>query len=170
MTGALLGEGPLRLAAAERERLLALARHRYRRCAEAGLRDGTAEFGPVREEYVEDGEDDVARLTLGCLTVRAGHGAVLTEPERAARDALLVLVADGDPRVRRGAGRVLIVGDDGSREFADALAVLLRDPERAVRRDTAACTAAYGRPSRGRGGVTSDGAALSSGRKREKGP
>ncbi|MFD9344452.1 ankyrin repeat domain-containing protein [Streptomyces sp. NPDC060049] len=81
---ALLGDDPLRLPEAERERLLALARHWYERGAEEELRDRTREFGPVHEENVEDGEyDEVAQLTLGGLTIRAGHGAVLTELETA---------------------------------------------------------------------------------------
>ncbi|MGW6688703.1 hypothetical protein [Streptomyces sp. NPDC054961] len=80
MTKALLGHDPLRLPQAERERLLALARHGYERGAEVELRNRTGESGPVHEEQGEDGEydqyEDVARLTLGGFTVRAGHGIV----------------------------------------------------------------------------------------------
>ncbi|MDD9375171.1 ankyrin repeat domain-containing protein [Streptomyces sp. ZAF1911] len=82
MTKALLGDDPQRLPEAERGRLLALARRWYEQGAKAVLRDGARKFGPVREECVEDGEDGtVVQLTLGGLTVRDGHGAILTELE-----------------------------------------------------------------------------------------
>ncbi|MET9468458.1 ankyrin repeat domain-containing protein [Streptomyces sp. NPDC006544] len=85
MTKALLGNDPLRLPEAERERLIALARHWYERGADVELRNRTGESGPVHEEQGEDGEydqyEDVARLTLGGFTVRAGHGAILTQLE-----------------------------------------------------------------------------------------
>ncbi|WUG84700.1 HEAT repeat domain-containing protein [Streptomyces sp. NBC_00454] len=83
VTRALLGDDPLpRIPEAERERLLALARHWHERGAEIELRDRTAEFGPVREEYVEGSRYRyVVRLTLGPLTVYAGHGAILTDLE-----------------------------------------------------------------------------------------
>ncbi|MFJ3877003.1 ankyrin repeat domain-containing protein [Streptomyces sp. NPDC090077] len=84
MTGVLLGEDPPHLPEAERERLLAPARRWHRGGAEAGLRERAAQHGPVHEEYVEDSVHRyVEQLSLGGLTVRAGHGAVLTGLERA---------------------------------------------------------------------------------------
>ncbi|MFE2143646.1 HEAT repeat domain-containing protein [Streptomyces sp. NPDC059456] len=65
-------------------------------------------------------------------------------PLGAARDALLALAADEHPRVRRRAGTALIVGDDGSSEFGNALVGLLRDPESEVRNDIADGIEAYG--------------------------
>ncbi|MEV7671385.1 ankyrin repeat domain-containing protein [Streptomyces sp. NPDC088752] len=87
VAGAVLGREPrLRLPEAERGRLLALAWHWYERGAEGGLRDRTGEPGPVRRVRVRDDEyHSVSELTLGGLTVRDGHGAILTGLERAFR-------------------------------------------------------------------------------------
>ncbi|MFD4026872.1 HEAT repeat domain-containing protein [Streptomyces sp. NPDC058576] len=87
VTKAVLGREPrLSLPAARRAYLLALARERYERGAEAVLRDRAGGTGSVRERRVEDDEyDRVTQLTLGDVTVRAGHGAILTDLEWAFR-------------------------------------------------------------------------------------
>ncbi|MFD9359863.1 hypothetical protein [Streptomyces sp. NPDC060031] len=83
VTLALLGKDPVRrLSEAERERLLALARHWYERGAEAELHSRTGEFGPIHETLVEYRQFRfVPRLSLGGHTVLDGHGAILTELE-----------------------------------------------------------------------------------------
>lgn len=87
VTKAVLGREPrLSLPEARRAYLLALARDRYERGAEAVLRDRADGTGSVREGRVEDDEyDHVTQLTLGDVTVRAGHGAILTDLEWAFR-------------------------------------------------------------------------------------
>ncbi|MFC7974233.1 ankyrin repeat domain-containing protein [Streptomyces cinereoruber] len=87
VVAAVLGREPrTRLPEAERERLLALARRRYERGAEEGLRDRAGGSGPVRRSSVRDDEyGSVSELTLGGLTVRDGHGAILAELEWAFR-------------------------------------------------------------------------------------
>ncbi|MEU9165411.1 HEAT repeat domain-containing protein [Streptomyces sp. NPDC048424] len=78
--------GALRLPREQRERLLAAARHWYETGAEAELRRRTGARGPARTARVQDGEFlHVEAVTLGGRTVRAGHGAVLTELEQALR-------------------------------------------------------------------------------------
>ncbi|MFF5976308.1 HEAT repeat domain-containing protein [Streptomyces sp. NPDC012769] len=72
-----------RLPRAERERLLRLARAWYETGAEAGLRRRTGASGPAETVRIPDDEDGtVDRVSLGGLTVRAGHGAILTSLER----------------------------------------------------------------------------------------
>ncbi|MGW1728103.1 ankyrin repeat domain-containing protein [Streptomyces sp. NPDC002306] len=79
-------EPRLRLPEAEREQLLALARHWYERGTEAELRCRTGESGPVRQVRVMDDDyQHVTQLTLAGRTVRAGHGAILTNLEWAFR-------------------------------------------------------------------------------------
>ncbi|MDH6229168.1 HEAT repeat domain-containing protein [Streptomyces sp. MJP52] len=92
LVSALLGKEPrLRLPAAERDRLLALARHWYDAGAEAELRRLSGARGPAEVVRVADEpydgleEPDVEQVTLGGRTVRAGHGAVLTKLEWAFR-------------------------------------------------------------------------------------
>ncbi|MFI2425332.1 HEAT repeat domain-containing protein [Streptomyces sp. NPDC018955] len=102
---AVLGREPrLRLPEAERERLLTRARRWYERGAEAELRDRTGASGPVHRARVMDGEyHHVTQLTLDGSTVRAGHGAILTDLEWAFRilppvDELASrALAQGDP-------------------------------------------------------------------------
>lgn len=102
---AVLGREPrLRLPAAERKRLLDRARHWYERGAQAELRDRTEAFGRVQRTRVMDDEySHVTQLTLGGTTIRAGHGAILTDLEWAFRvltpvDELAArALAQGDP-------------------------------------------------------------------------
>ncbi|NYV75083.1 HEAT repeat domain-containing protein [Streptomyces sp. UH6] len=103
LVGALLGKEPrLRLPAAERVRLLALARHWYGAGAEAELRRLSGARGPAEVVRVLDDADDVSeepdveQVTLGGRTVRAGYGAVLTKLEWAFR----VLTRPGELVVR----------------------------------------------------------------------
>ncbi|MFJ7910511.1 hypothetical protein [Kitasatospora sp. NPDC096204] len=97
LVGAVLGKDPARRLPAEaRARLLAPARAWYETGAVGELRrrtgaDGPADRVPVREDYA-----DVEQVSLGGLTVRAGHGAVLTEPEWTFR----VLTPVDEPVVR----------------------------------------------------------------------
>ncbi|MFE2143645.1 hypothetical protein ACFXA3_18235 [Streptomyces sp. NPDC059456] len=104
MVKVLLGEDPLRLPEAERERLFTLARHWYQRGVEAILRDRTAEFGPVRDE------------------VRAGHGAVLTQLECAF--GILTPVDELVDRATAHGGR-----NHADREFAVSALTLRRDAD-----------------------------------------
>lgn len=69
-------------------------------------------------------------------------------PQGAAKDALLMLAADEDPRVRREAGRALAVSSDGGSEFTDALVALLHDPLFEVRKGIAAGIEACGAEAR----------------------
>ncbi|MFF9983924.1 HEAT repeat domain-containing protein [Streptomyces erythrochromogenes] len=71
----------LRLTQSVRERLLAAARHWYGTGAEAELRRRTGATGPARTATVEEQWCEVEQVELGGLTVRAGHGAVLTTLE-----------------------------------------------------------------------------------------
>ncbi|MGH1552626.1 ankyrin repeat domain-containing protein [Streptomyces sp. L7] len=84
---AVLGKEPrLRLPEADRERLLALARDWYENGAVEELRRRTGAPGPATTVRVQDSEYDwVDAVSLGDLTVRAGHGAVLTSLEWAFR-------------------------------------------------------------------------------------
>ncbi|MFD4741598.1 HEAT repeat domain-containing protein [Streptomyces virginiae] len=68
----------LRLERPMRERLLAAARHWYETGAETELRCRTGAAAPAWTGTVEEEWCDVAQVTLGGLSVRAGHGAVLT--------------------------------------------------------------------------------------------
>ncbi|MGW2560221.1 HEAT repeat domain-containing protein [Streptomyces sp. NPDC001514] len=82
-----LGHEPrLRLPEAARERLLTLARTWYETGAADELRRRTGATGPAETVRVQDDEySHVDQVTLGGLTVRAGHGAVLTSLEWAFR-------------------------------------------------------------------------------------
>ncbi|WP_407837836.1 HEAT repeat domain-containing protein [Streptomyces sp. DSM 116496] len=71
-----------RLPEAERARLLDAARRWYGEGAEAGLRRLTGAAGPAEISSVEEEWCQVEQVALGGLTVRAGHGAVLTTLER----------------------------------------------------------------------------------------
>ncbi|WP_327305243.1 HEAT repeat domain-containing protein [Streptomyces sp. NBC_01298] len=87
MVGALLWSQDLpdpeeRLPEAERARLLDAARRWYRAGAEAELRRLTGAAGPAETSMVEEQWCQVEQIALGGLTVRAGHGAVLTVLER----------------------------------------------------------------------------------------
>ncbi|MEW1691448.1 ankyrin repeat domain-containing protein [Streptomyces sp. NPDC091265] len=84
---AVLGREPrLRLPEAERLQLLTLARRWYERGAEEELRGRTGDAGHVCQvRAMDDGRGHVTQLTLGALTVRAGHGAILTDLEWAFR-------------------------------------------------------------------------------------
>ncbi|MFI9049132.1 HEAT repeat domain-containing protein [Streptomyces sp. NPDC053427] len=87
MVTAVLGNEPrLRLPPAARERLLALARNWYETGAAEELRRRTGAPGPAETSLVhDDAYDHVEQVSLGGLTVRAGHGAVLTSLEWAFR-------------------------------------------------------------------------------------
>ena len=82
---AVLGKDPrLRLADAAQERLLDLARHWYETGEAEELRRRTGAAGPADRRLVEDAAfTDVEEVSLGGLTVRAGHSAVLTSLEGA---------------------------------------------------------------------------------------
>ncbi|MDX3536319.1 ankyrin repeat domain-containing protein [Streptomyces sp. MB09-01] len=81
-----VNRGALRLPQEQRERLLATARHWYETGAETELRRRTGVQGPARTGRVQDGEYlHVDTVTLGGWTVRAGHGAVLTDLEQELR-------------------------------------------------------------------------------------
>ncbi|MFD9903440.1 HEAT repeat domain-containing protein [Streptomyces sp. NPDC059063] len=84
---AVLGAEPrLRLPQAARERLLALARTWYETGAAGELRRRTGAPGPARTRRISDDEyGHVDEVSLGGLTVRAGHGAILTSLEWAFR-------------------------------------------------------------------------------------
>ncbi|MFC9296503.1 HEAT repeat domain-containing protein [Streptomyces sp. NPDC057011] len=73
----------LRLPEAERERLLAAARHWYGTGPETELRRRTGATGPAHTSEVDENWCRVGQIALGGLTVRAGHGAVLTTLESA---------------------------------------------------------------------------------------
>ncbi|MFI2205536.1 HEAT repeat domain-containing protein [Streptomyces sp. NPDC020192] len=85
LVDAMLGKDPrLRLAEADRKRLLDLARHWYETGEVDELRRRTGASGPATRRLIEDTEDTcVEEVSLGGLTVRAGHSAVLTSMERA---------------------------------------------------------------------------------------
>ncbi|GLV83980.1 hypothetical protein Slala03_36690 [Streptomyces lavendulae subsp. lavendulae] len=82
VVSALLDERSAPLPEAERDRLLVAARWWYERGAEGELRRLTGATGPADVRWVRDGAADrVEEVTLGGRTVRAGHGAVLTQLE-----------------------------------------------------------------------------------------
>ncbi|MEU1329705.1 ankyrin repeat domain-containing protein [Streptomyces sp. NPDC005865] len=87
VVAAVLGKEPrLRLPAPARERLVALARRRYEEGVAAELRRRTGAAGPaVTERVMDDAYDWVEQVTLGGLTLRSGHGAILTSLEWAFR-------------------------------------------------------------------------------------
>ncbi|MFE6698135.1 ankyrin repeat domain-containing protein [Streptomyces sp. NPDC057718] len=134
---AVLGREPrLRLPEERRAYLLAFARDRYERGAEAVLRDRTGGTGPVRERRVKDDEyDHVTQLTLGDTTVRAGHGAILTDLEWAFRvlapvDELVTrAVASRDrDHVDRSSAR-WVLGERRSRETWSAVTAYRHSPD-----------------------------------------
>lgn len=71
-----------RLPEAERVRLLDAARRWYGASAETELRRLTGAAEPAETSTVEEQWARVGQIALGGLTVRAGHGAVLTTLER----------------------------------------------------------------------------------------
>ncbi|MFI9245009.1 HEAT repeat domain-containing protein [Streptomyces sp. NPDC053086] len=85
LVGAALGKDPrLRIAEAERKRLLDLARSWYETGETEELRRRTGAPGPATRRLVKDDEyTDVEEVSLGGVTVRAGHSGVLTDLERA---------------------------------------------------------------------------------------
>ncbi|MFE1315634.1 ankyrin repeat domain-containing protein [Streptomyces sp. NPDC058755] len=85
LVGAVLGKDPrLRIAEAERKRLLDLARDWYETGEAEELRRRTGASGPATRRLVKDDEHtDIEEVSLGGLTVRAGHSGVLTDLERA---------------------------------------------------------------------------------------
>ncbi|KIF78754.1 hypothetical protein QR77_11835 [Streptomyces sp. 150FB] len=84
LVGATLGKDPgLRIAEAERNRLLDLAREWYETGEAEVLRRRTGASGPAARRPVNDDEyTDVEEVSLGGLTVRAGHSGVLSDLER----------------------------------------------------------------------------------------
>ncbi|MFF4489914.1 HEAT repeat domain-containing protein [Streptomyces sp. NPDC001544] len=85
LVGAMLGKDPQsRIAEPERKRLLDLARKWYETGETEELRRRTGASGPATRRRVKDDEfTDIEEVSLGGLTVRAGHSGVLTELERA---------------------------------------------------------------------------------------
>ncbi|MEW1928217.1 HEAT repeat domain-containing protein [Streptomyces sp. NPDC088360] len=83
LVDAVLGSDPrLRLAPGVWERLLDLARHWWETGEEEELRRRTGATGPAIRRLVNDGMyTDVEEVSLGGLTVRAGHSAILTSLE-----------------------------------------------------------------------------------------
>ncbi|MBB4951329.1 hypothetical protein F4556_006864 [Kitasatospora gansuensis] len=80
----LLDEPQLRVPQGMQERLLALARHWYEIGAAEELRRRTGTPGPAAVRLIPDGEyNRIEQISLGELTVRAGHGGILTWLERA---------------------------------------------------------------------------------------
>ncbi|MEU3921469.1 HEAT repeat domain-containing protein [Streptomyces sp. NPDC029004] len=80
---ALLGNDPqLRLPEGAQKRLLDLARHWLEKGEEEELRRRTGAVGPATRRLVNDDRyTDVEEVSLGGLTVRAGHSAILTSLE-----------------------------------------------------------------------------------------
>lgn len=99
---ATLGKEPrLRLPEAARERLLALARSWYETGAVEELRRRTGASGPAATVRVQDDEyDRIDQVSLGGLSVRAGHGAILTSLEWAFR-----ILTPVDELITRAVGR-----------------------------------------------------------------
>lgn len=139
---AVLGREPrLRLSEAGREQLLALARHWYERSAEDELRGRTGGSGPVCQSLVMDDEyNDVAQLTLGGLTVRCGHGAILTDLEWAFRiltpvDELVVrAVARRDPDHVDWSSARWVLSERRSKETWSAVTAYRHNPDPEHRR------------------------------------
>ncbi|WP_037604441.1 HEAT repeat domain-containing protein [Streptacidiphilus rugosus] len=81
---AVLGEDPrLRIAEVERRRLLDLARHWHETGASEELRRRTGAVGPATRRAIEEQYTDIEEVSLGGLTVRAGHSGVLSALEQA---------------------------------------------------------------------------------------
>ncbi|MFI9358206.1 HEAT repeat domain-containing protein [Streptomyces lydicus] len=83
LIGALLGKDPRpRIAEAEQRRLLDRARSWYETGEAEELRRRTGAPGPATRRLVNDDEHtDIEEVSLGGLTVRAGHSGVLTDLE-----------------------------------------------------------------------------------------
>lgn len=76
---AVLGDDPrTRLTGGARKRLLDLARYWIETGEEEELRRLTGASGPARRRLVTENDTDVQEVTLGGLTVRAGHTGILT--------------------------------------------------------------------------------------------
>ncbi|MCZ4125891.1 ankyrin repeat domain-containing protein [Streptomyces sp. H39-S7] len=142
VVASVLGREPrLRLPEAEREHLLALARHWYQRGAEDELRSRTGRSGPVHRAQVMDTDyHHVTQLTLGGHTVRAGHGAILTDLEWAFRiltpvDALISrAVAQHDPDHVDWRSARWVLSERRSQETWSAVTVFRHDPDPERRR------------------------------------
>ncbi|MER6913570.1 HEAT repeat domain-containing protein [Streptomyces sp. NPDC000594] len=123
------------------ERLLGLARHWYATGAAEELRRRTGDPGPVRRRSVEDDAyTEVEEVTLGGVTVRAGHSAVLTSLEWAfgIRPPVAELVARAVPypnalQVNRSTVSHVLVGRRSPRDWSE-LAALRDHPDPAHRR------------------------------------
>ncbi|MFD8975609.1 HEAT repeat domain-containing protein [Streptomyces sp. NPDC059593] len=134
---AVLGREPrLRLPEAEREQLLALARHWYERGTEDELRGRTGDHGPSGQSRVMDDDyHHVTQLTLGGLTVRGGHGAILTRLEWAFRvltpvDELVArAVAQREPDHVDWSSARWVLGERRSRETWSALTAYRHSPD-----------------------------------------
>ncbi|MGW2866993.1 ankyrin repeat domain-containing protein [Kitasatospora sp. NPDC001225] len=145
LVGAVLGKDPaLRLPADAREHLLALARAWYETGTEEELRRRTGAVGPAERVWVTEQYADVEQVSLGGLTVRAGHGAVLTGLEWRFRvltpvDELVArAVRHREPgHVGQQAVR-FVLGERRSRETWSALTAHHRHPDPAHRRFLAA--------------------------------
>ncbi|MFF9839796.1 HEAT repeat domain-containing protein [Streptomyces sp. NPDC013740] len=83
LVGAVLGDSPgLRIPKASQRQLLDLARHWYETGAVEELRRRTGATGPAIKRRIDEADGDtLEEVSLGGLTVRAGHGAVLTHLE-----------------------------------------------------------------------------------------
>ncbi|QPK49966.1 ankyrin repeat domain-containing protein [Streptomyces gardneri] len=137
MATAVLGREPrLRLAAADREQLLALARHWYERGAEDELQDRTGDHGPAgRTRVMDDDYNHVTQLTLGGVTVRGGHGAIRTNLEWAFRiltpvDELVArAVAQREPDHVDWSSARWVLGERRSKETWSALTAYRHSPD-----------------------------------------
>ncbi|MFI1093835.1 HEAT repeat domain-containing protein [Streptomyces sp. NPDC020917] len=122
----LLDDAPRqRLSDAEQKRLLDLARHWYETGAEEELRRRTGDAGPATRRTVEDlGYDCVEEVSLGGLTVRAGHSGVLT---------LLQAAFDVLPTVAELAARALRYPDETHVNWSEVTHILSRSRSPEVR-------------------------------------
>ncbi|MFE7638147.1 ankyrin repeat domain-containing protein [Kitasatospora sp. NPDC057518] len=145
LVGAVLGKDPaLRMPADAREHLLALARAWHETGTEEELRRRTGAVGPAERVWATEQYADVEQVSLGGLTVRAGHGAVLTGLEWRFRvltpvDELVArAVRHREPgHVGQQAVR-FVLGERRSRETWSALTAHHRHPDPAHRRFVAA--------------------------------
>ncbi|WP_246212311.1 HEAT repeat domain-containing protein [Streptomyces abyssomicinicus] len=83
LVSVVLGDAPrLRLPEASRQQLLDLARHWHETGVVEELRRRTGAAGPAVKHRIDETDGDtIDEVSLGGLTVRAGHGAVLTQLE-----------------------------------------------------------------------------------------
>ena len=83
LVDAMLGKDPrMRIPEAAQKQLLDLARHWYETGEAEELRRRTGASGPATRRQVEDAKyTDIEEVSLGGLTVRAGHSAVLSSLE-----------------------------------------------------------------------------------------